>query len=463
MSQTTIRLIAVLALLALLVGCNSDDPNPLGANLQETKIDTVLAPVYLDEVIQLGMLDVTNTEVPFDEVETLYLGSQSLEASSILANYDFGIFAHPDSVATDTLLTVDNVTSVEITLIMLDWYSKDRGVDIPDDGSYDNPVKPWPGAQKYYDVHQLTAPFDTLSYPGAEPDHEPGVLNTTNELQPNSGKITINITKERVVQWIEERAKVGIVIREGIGSEPGLLGFASKEMVHGGSTLPVLDAETALGPGLNINMSTVPDHWPAGYQSVVMWPSADVSTFHEIEETSADPTDAVMLRTHLRSYPAIRFDISSLPPGIRINSANLVVVNDTSRSYGHRTVLTCSELPVDFAPDGEHTAVTLDDIETEIYFLSGVPGFTPESVYEHVIKFDVASSIQRGINGAYEGDRSFLLAAGEYFFPGYNSNPDPDFWFTKWVFHGMDAPITQRPRLEITYTRNNAISGSGGE
>ncbi len=448
-------------LLALGGGCTSDAPNQVGAELAETEIDTTLRALTEDQIVHYGVLDIAEAGAPLDATEVLYFGSNGTEATSILANYDFSVLAHPDSAYLLPYLTAENIRSVKVDLIMLDWYSPFHGAATDtSDSTYVPIVKDWYGAAKYYDVHELLAPFDTLTYPAAEPPFATGRLNATTELLGTSGLIEIDCVPDRFVTWIAQRARVGIIIREGIGSQPGLLGFASKEMVHGGSTLPTLNAQVELGPALIIGLETTPDSWSADRQALVIGPAADVTTWHQIEDPSTDPDQAVMVRTHLRSYPVIRFDLGNLPPNVRINRANLVVVNDTTRSIGHRTVLTCSEIPPEFAPPGR-TTVGLADLEPEIYFLYGNGTWEPTHLTEHELKFNVTASIQRRVNDAYEGDRGFLLAAGEYFFPGFNSDPDPDFWFTKWVFFGAAADSALRPRLEISYTRLGELDDAG--
>jgi len=456
-------LVCGLACGALLVaiggGCSSEDPNPLGADLVETVIDTTLRALTQDQVLDYGVLDITEQGAPLDETEVLYLGSNGTDASSILANYDFSFLDHPDSAYLRPYLTAANITSVKIQIDMLVWYSPFHGVDV--DTDYVAEVKDWYGAQKYYDVHQLVAPFDTLTYPAPEPPFYSPLLNDV-ELEGNSGTIFLDCAEEPFAEWIAQRAKVGLIIREGSGSQPGLLGFASKEMVHAGSTLARLAAGTRVGPVLIFALATQPEAWPDTVTTLVVPPVADVSTWHELEARVTDPDEAVMVRTHLRSYPVVRFDLSQLPPNVRINRANLVVVNDTTRSLGHKSVLTCSELPQSFAPPGR-TTVDLDDLGAEVYFLYGNGTWEPTHLTDHELEFNVTASIQRFVNTAYTGERGFLLAAGEYFFPGYNSDPDPDFWFTKWVFFGAAADSARRPRLEISYTRLDELSGGGGE
>lgn len=456
-------LLSLLSWLLAAGGCSSESPNPVGAGDGETAIDTALTALSIVQMEEFGVLAVSDPDAPLDENEVLYFGRSDTEESSILVNYDFSVLDHPDSAYLLPYLTADNIRFVDIKLVMLEWYGPWRGGVAPDDEdtTYVPPdVKLWPGADKFYDVHQLMAPFDTLAYPGPEPAFEAGSISQLdNEAQPGP-IVNISCVTAPVIQWIGNREQVGIIIREGNGSDPGVLGLASRDMRHGGSTLPLQDAAVTLGAALIVGLNQVPDSWDAGRQDMVFAPVADVSTWHVLEDPSTDPTQAITVRTHLRSYPVVRFDLSALPQDIRVNRANLVVVNDTSRSEGHRTVLTCSEVPEGFAPPGE-TTILLDDIEPEIYFLFGSGSWEPEHLYEHELRFNVTSSLQRYVNEAYEGERAFLLAAGEYFFPGYNSDPDPDFWFTKWVFFGASADSALRPRLEVSYTRLDELSGEG--
>jgi len=466
--RQAIRPLAVTAVAGLLLvcasGCTSEDPSPVGANLVESEIDSALVALTASAVTSYGVLDVMDPDVPLDAAEVLYLGESGGNASSILASYDFTVLDHPDSAYLAPYLTVDNITSADVVLYLLSWYEPYRGNDPPDpdDEDYEPVVETWLGARKYYEVHALTAPLDTLTYPAPEPAFDPALLNDgAPELAPANGPIFVDLAADVIADYVAGRRPLSLIIREGAGSQPGLLGFASKEMVHGGSTLPQLNAQVVLGPALRLRLSQTPDEWASDRQTIEIGPRADVSTWHQLAAPPSDPAEGIVVRTHLRSYPVVQFDLASLPADVRINRAHLVVANDTTRSFGHRTVLTCSELPVEFAPPGR-TTVGLDDIEPEIYFLTGNGTWEPEHLTQHELRFDVTQSVQRYVNDAYAGERGFLLAAGEYFFPGFNSDPDPDFWFTRWVFHGTAAAPELQPRLEISYTRLDELSDEEG-
>ncbi|MDD5719053.1 MAG: hypothetical protein PHQ53_05125, partial [Candidatus Krumholzibacteria bacterium] len=94
---TVVLWLAALAAFAAWGGCTSEDPNPVGAGLGQTAIDTVLRALTRDQMSHLGVLDVVEPTAPLDGTEVLYLGSTGRDASSILVNYDFSVFDHPDS------------------------------------------------------------------------------------------------------------------------------------------------------------------------------------------------------------------------------------------------------------------------------------------------------------------------------------------------------------------------------
>jgi hypothetical protein len=456
-------LAAVLPGLSIVCGCTSEDANLVGVGLGDAAIDSSMLTLTIDAITSVDVLDIIDQSTPFEGADVLYLGStEAGDVSSILANYDFSVFDHPDSAYLLPYLTSAYVDSVEILLYMLQWYEQYRNNPSlnPNDPAYDPQVKPWPGAQKYYDVKALEGPFNPQAFPGVPALATPPVeLNRSNPLAPNRGTIKLSLQVGPFLEWIAERRQIGVVISEGHGpagpqlepSEPGVLGFASKDMRFAGSMLPPLGAGTVLGPALRLKLLDVPEDWNRGGDWLVLTPAQDISSWQELEDPYTDAQDGIMVRTHLRSYPVLGFDLSILPSHVRINRANLVVVNDIERSLGHKTVLTCSEIPGTFAPTGR-TSIDLTDLVPAVSLLFGNASWEPEHLTDHVLAFNVTTSLQRFVNGAYEGERKFLLAAGESVFPGWSSTPKPDFWFTKWVFHGSSAAPELRPRLEVSYT-----------
>ena len=167
----------------------------------------------------------------------------------------------------------------------------------------------------------------------------------------------------------------------------------------------------------------------------------------------------MLFRTHLRSYPALGFDLSLLPPNVRVNRADLTLVTDTTRTTGPSHVMVASEVRTEFVPPGV-TSIVLSDLSSEAFLIDGRSGLNPEDDASDVIAIDVSSSVQRYLNDAYEGGgtRVFLLTEGESFLTGWRTNPSPDFWFRRRVFYGTaDPDSTHRPRLKIVYSRQNEL------
>lgn len=449
-----LALLTTLLLLAALAACTSDDANPVGAGLGNAGLDTLMQELVVDDLVHLGQLEVTDPLRPLDEANVLYLGERGGDASSMVINFDFSNLAHPDSVALDTLLTDDNVASVRLKLLQLLWYLPGHGGLVAED---DESLRPWTGAAKVFDVHQLTAPFDTLSFPGDEPAHEPGLLSLSSEPEAATSLIFVDLSKDAVLQWVRERATVGILVKEGAGSTPGLVGFSSKEMVFGGSTLDTDNALTAIGPSLVFNLNQTPDYWDSGRQNYIQEPAADASTWHQLQDTPLDPADGIEVRGHVRSYPVLQFDPGVLPERIRVNLAQVVLHVDTSRTHGPANNLTVSEYGLDLAPDGTRTRVILDDIRAAADLIGG-GRVEPENLSSDVVRLNVTASLQRHVNGVQDADAGFLIAMGERFFSGFVSSPGPGFYFTRWAFHGTSAAAELRPRLEILYTRVDELT-----
>jgi hypothetical protein len=450
MRRRSASLLIWLTAAGLLVGlgaCTSDESNPVGAGLGQVAVDSLMRELVIDDLVHLGQLDITDPADPLDEADVLYLGERQGDASSILVNYDFSFLSHPDSAALVELLTDENVDLAEIKFIILNWYGPDH--DLSQEEASD--LREWNGALKNYDVHLLDAPFDTLSYPGFEPSFAPDTLETESA-SAVAGEFYLRIGKERVVQWIQDRARVGLIIREGAGSEPGLLGFTSKENLFPASTLPLESEGTNLGPALRLRLNTTPANWPNDGQFLVIPPAADVSTWHQLTETSLDASDRIELRGHLRSYPVIRFDPAVLEPGLRINYAEVVLQVDTLNTTGPIGTLTISEFPLDMAPDATRTGVILDDIDPAAELVGGGV-VAPEHATEHELRLNVTTSLQRYINGVQDENTGYLIALGERFFRGFVDSPGPSFYYRRWSFYGTGAGPDLRPRLEILYTR----------
>ncbi|MEZ4389192.1 MAG: hypothetical protein R3D98_16725, partial [Candidatus Krumholzibacteriia bacterium] len=137
---------AVLAVVAILGSCTSEDSNPIGAGLGTAHLDTLMQELVVDDLVHLGQLEVDNPVAPLDQANVLYLGARSGDASSILANFDFANLAHPDSAGLVALLTSDNVRTVKLKLLQLRWYLPDHDGLAGDDAD----LRPWNGARKVF-------------------------------------------------------------------------------------------------------------------------------------------------------------------------------------------------------------------------------------------------------------------------------------------------------------------------
>jgi len=434
--------LTVLWLALLAAGCTSDSPGLVGTGLVTAHIDSVLVPLGITTVEQYMGKNVSQVDIPVPRQEVLYLGEQGGTSSSILINYDFrGIFT-PEIPA--EAYTFENIVSVDLRLLMLEYYSN-LNTDAGGEGDETRALG------KYYEVFQLDAPFDSTAYPGPVPPHDPTDLNIAPGLEESS-YLTLPLPVSFFLGWVANDTLQGLMVGEGNGSTDGLIGFSARDMKHGGSALPPVNADIVPGPALLVKFLD-PD------TTLVIPPVADTSTFDTIAEAPATPDDGFMMRTCLRSYPILRFDMSSLPDNISVNRAVLYVVNDTSTSFGNLEAIVVSEYHMDwFGVPGD--SIPLADLDDVTYNISGMSSLDPTS--ETVLQFNVTTAVQRIVNDVYEGERGFILTAGEDFFPNYDlSAVDPDFFLTQFNFFGTAAADSLRPQLRITYSSIDELTGGG--
>ena len=431
------------ALAALLAGCSSDLPNEVGSDLATVVVDSVLVPLRVETVVDHSQLDVTDgsTTRPFVDQDVLYLGSQEGTSSAILVNFDFGDSAevYQDTLTAD-MITAGNISSPRLLLNMLQFYKR---LPRPDGSGA-------VGLRKYYDFYRLDAPFDTTAtWPGAIPPHSVTQLNASPE--PDDGTsfmIQIPVSADSLVSWIMDGRRIGFLIQEGAAAadvDSGMLGFSSRDNRYPASTLGDSLTVRKIGPNFRCRFDAQDYEWSMGSQ-------ADVSTFDEI--APAPPlTDRLMVRTCLRSYPALLFDLSQLPANAYINRAVLVVNNDTLSSYGNLQDLFVSEMDTTAfqAPSRE---LTLSDLDGAINFTTARI-YSADPTYNVGFGFNVTTTIQRYVNGAYTGVRGLVLTGGEDFLGGTNAM-GPGFWLSRFNFYGTAAADSLRPRLEITYSLNGA-------
>ncbi|MFO7654739.1 MAG: hypothetical protein R6X25_13085 [Candidatus Krumholzibacteriia bacterium] len=447
------------AALAVIAGCSSDDPGPVGLDLVDTSLDTVLRPLLITEVLGYDPLQVDSTDLPYDQQQVLWLGEDDERASSILLNYDFDAIREAGWV--DSLVTVQNISRVYLRLQLLNPYVARLSAN-PDT------VLPSQNLEKSYRLQELAEPFDPGAYPGPEPAAASGSL-VSSVAEPAGSVIRLDISPARFVEWYARGGSIGFMLGENVGggSEPGLIGFAAIDLQS--RNYDLLDrtalGDTTLGGTVTVGMSIVTEFLDEGENEdafLVLVPTADVSTLHRLPEPPLTMADGFMLRTHVRSYPALLFDLSTLPPNVLINRARLMVANDPGRARGPQPEgIVVGELDASLL-QGERPQVTLSVLQQDVEEISGQSRLTPE--LSGALAFNVTRSVQRHVNGAYEGTRAFLLYAPETFSASaYRTSLSygPDLLLQRFWFHGADAPSDSlRPQLRITYTRNDAIGGT---
>lgn len=431
-------------LLLALGACSSDDPSVVGGGLVEVELEAMLDTLDIGTIDLYRGIPVSEADLPVRDHEALYLGEQDGMASSIVAQFDFD--AVLDTVDA-SVFTSSNISSVKLRMRMLSAYADLIAAE--DDGDDEYVAK----FQKQYLLYHLDAPIDTLAFPGPEPSVAGLTNQNANEAPEESALISMPILAvQNFLNWVQAGGEHAFAIRQSPLYDTALVAYASRDNVHGASTLaPTADFET-LGPTFVVHrVDTDEDMLIPAY--------FDCSTFHEIEPAPADPADGFILRTSLRSYPALHFDLSSLPQDVLINRAVLAVANDTTRAYGTGETIVVSEFPVDlFGAVGD--TLELDQLGDDASPIVGMSGLLPTST--HRMEFNVTTALQRYINSAYDGTRGFLLTAGEDAFPAYDTSTlDPDLYLNEFVFYGPNAtdPLL-RPRLKITYSVAGSIGGA---
>ncbi len=449
-TRPTARLILAavgLLWLATVAGCTSDDPSAVGSSLGDLGFDLVLQPLNADQDAGFAALSIEDPDIPVNRQEVLYLGEQGGTSSSILVNFDFtDIFSEdfPESLFTD-----QNIKSVRLSLTKLKFY----GTAVVD--SSDTTGNVTSGVTNiYYSVRMLDAPFDTTAFPGPVPPDQ-GVELVKGPVDVVYGnEPLIPLYKEDFLAWLAEGGTRGFIISAAAGSDPGLVGFASREL-DSYNELADVAVGTVVAPNFVVDFDSEDVNF-------LMPPVADTSTFDAIGPVPENPDDRFVLRTGLRSYPVLRFDFSGLPAHAFINRAVLAVTNDTTASFGNFHSLVISELPVDLYTTPADT-LTLAELGDAAYVVTGQTSLDP--TFNRDIRFDVTQAVQRMVNQVYEGERALVMTAGEDFAPLYDQGSlDPEFYFSQFDFLGFAAPDSLRPHLEITYSLSDSLvtGGNGG-
>ncbi len=458
-----LALVFTLAVLVILTvtGCTSDEPNLVGTALVTDHVDTVLFALGAEDVTHYSALRVENNPDPskrydgitVDKQEVLYLGEQGgTRSGAIIANFDFNdIFS--DEFPKE-LFTEENISAVKFSLTKLKYYTA-----FDDTGTATG--KP---VNLYYQVQVLENPFNPVDYENYPVSPVAGVgpfLNSDFGTPNPSNEPLMRFWDARdLLGWIANREKVGIIVTFGDKSDPGLVGYASKELSHF-NELDALFVGTVPEPNFIVEFKDGSDvHF-------LLEPDEDTSTFDQVPDAPADVDSGFLLRTGLRSYPALYFDLSALPPHAFINRALLSVTNDPTAGFGNLSSIAVLEWDVARFGDPYRTMeitelwdASLTGAERYSYHVTGGQSMDPPRM--DTVQFDVTQAILRIINQVYYGTRGLILTGAEDFLPEGSREVNPDFYYREFRFKGTGAADqAHRPQLKITYSVVNDLDGEG--
>jgi hypothetical protein len=432
-----------LVVMVLAVGCSSDETSLVGTGLVDAGIDNELETMLAVDIIQYGARDLIDPDVPLDDQELLYLGSQAGNSSAILVNFDFSN-VYTDSFP-DTMFTTDKIKFVRFQMFQPTFYKKPG----PDDGKDGEALK---ASDKALVLHALDAPFDSLAFPGEIPPYDDDINYNTDPDELYNGLVSFPINEVEFLNWVQSQEMRGFVLLEGLGSEDGLVGFGSRDNKHVASQFDDQAVGTTLGCVLLVEFEETDER-------ISIPSAADISTFHELAQPPADPAEGFMVRGCLRNVPIMRFSLDGLPENVAINRAVLQVVNDTTTSFGNLESLVVSEFNMDFF-GAEGDTLDLEELDLATFTIAGMTSLDP--LNNDVMQFNVTQAIQRIVNGVYDGERAFIMTMGEDQFSRYDlSTVDPDFYFTQFNFFGSAAADSLRPQLRITYSGVDELIGGG--
>lgn len=441
-------------------GCTSDPSSVVGTGLIETRMDSTLLQLDIRTIDNFAGLEVTNSAVPLNEQQALYMGAEKDTRTSILANYDLSVI--DDAVFPDSVFARENIATVSLSLIKLKPYfaTRDSAGTNPETGNDTTyVVSTGQPLDLYYLVYELVAPYDPgsfLTYPAAVPPFDPTIINS-DYTEPNTSiEPFLAMSVDDLVRWRQEGVPFGLLLRLNVQSDPGLVGFGSLELTQY-TEVEDVRVGTVVAPNLRIKFDN-PD------TTLLIPPTADTTVFEQVEDlavTVGDAADGFTLRTGLRRYPAFQFTMANVPSNARINRAVLSVVNDTETSYGATMSIQVAEIVpslLEGAPPGFGAEVMRDD--TRIYPLSFRSNLRPE--LDARIEFDITAGLQRIVNDVNDEVRGLLLSGIEdklLFVP----SPDvtlPDFYYRQFNFRGLADPDPEsRPYLKVWYSVSEDVSG----
>jgi hypothetical protein len=450
--KTALAALVLAATAALWMGgCTSDGADVVGSGLVDTELTEVLVNLLAQDVANYGPIQIEDPDLPLHRQQVLYLGSQGGVSSRMVMNYDFADIFSEDYP--ETLFTAEHIKSVKLSLTKLSHYGGMRRlIDVGGDTTYVDSGQP---LDLYYTVQQLTAPFDStafVGYPNAAPPFGGPALNSDFLIPIQDNEPFLRMYEQDFIDWLGARQSMGLIISLGVNSDPGMIGFAARELVRY-SELDDVTVGTVVAPNLVVEFED------GTITNFLLAPYSDTSTFETVPPAPDDPTGGFVVRTCLRSYPALDFDFSALPDNVLINRAVLRLTNDTDLAFGNSEAIVVAEFSEQKIIDAPLT-MTPVELNVASYLITGQVSLDPTTVRH--LAFDVTTLVQRIANNVYPDPRGLVLAAAEDAFTTYDlSLVDPDFYFTEFRFMGTTAADSLRPRLEITYSHYDERLGGG--
>lgn len=411
-------LAALLTAAAALVGCTSDDPGPVGADLTGDLDLNEPQVVRVAAFTEWGSVAVSDPDRPLSDLEMLYLGERDAYASSVLAWYPLA-----DSLPADTY-TLTPAAGMRLRFFISNQSDHAEGdLDL--------------------EISSLADTFDVAAYPGPAPLAQ---IPLGGESGPDEDFVTVDINTAAGKQWIVDRWAAGEpvpMIFELLGADT-MIPYASRELQLY-SEIALEDDQTIVGPTLTVSLPG---------DTITIPPARDISTLHAWPAQDTGQQETFFLRTHLRVCPWFLLDTSAIPAGVRINRAVLRLGVDPDACFGPPESLVLSEVPYAWVAGAD--TLTLDALVDSLAVVDGNANVNPADLpdqEEPLFGFDLTDLAQRVANGVLTGPVALILTAGE---DGLDSSfdvalRDPEFYLTHFQFRGP-AAAAYAPTLEITYT-----------
>ncbi len=342
----------IMAVVLVIAGCTSDPPNLVGTALVTDQIDTVLVELEAANVTNYSALKVNNPLIPVHRQQLVYMGEQMGTQSSIIANFDFG-FAEETvprntTLFPDSLFTVENIKAVKFSLIKPKFYHATSPI-VNDEGDTTGFEPTGQPVELYYLIRQLEAPYDSTlfeSAPNEVPAFLPQVLNQDFFEVNDNNEPFLRMYPEDFVRWFDEGLSMGLMVTLDAPSDSGLVGYGSRETKKVSEFDP-LQVGTLVGPNFQVEFE---NDYVDTNKFYLMNSYTDASTFHQVPDPPADVDTEFLLRTGLRSYPTLKFDLSGLPPNAFINRALLSITNKPGTSFGIQSPISVLEWDETFHP-----------------------------------------------------------------------------------------------------------------